>query len=81
MKPHIPAMENHQVLALIAPRPFLVLGGDDADGKVSWAFVKEARSVYALLGSATRSGSTTTGRGTPFRLRLARWPINGWITA
>src|SRR5262245_33160982 len=50
MKPHIPAMENHQVLALIAPRPFLVLGGDDADGKASWAFVKGVRSVYALLG-------------------------------
>jgi hypothetical protein len=56
MKPHIPAMEHHQVLALIAPRPFLVLGGDDADGKASWAFVKEARSVYALLGVGDRIG-------------------------
>jgi dienelactone hydrolase len=56
MKPHIPAMEHHQVLALIAPRPFLVLGGDDADGKASWAFVKEARSVYALLGGGDRIG-------------------------
>jgi dienelactone hydrolase len=56
MKEHIPAMENHQVMALIAPRPFLVLGGDDADGKASWAFVKEARRVYVLLGAADRIG-------------------------
>ena len=56
MKPHIPAMENHQVMALIAPRPFLVMGGDDADGVASWPFVKEARSVYELLGAADRIG-------------------------
>jgi dienelactone hydrolase len=56
MKPYIPAMENHQVMALIAPRPFLVMGGESADGNASWAFVKEARSVYALLGASDRIG-------------------------
>jgi len=56
MKPYIPTMENHQVMALIAPRPFLVMGGDSADGNASWAFVKEARSVYALLGANDRIG-------------------------
>src|SRR5207302_2882241 len=48
MKPDIPALENHQVMALIAPRAFLVMGGESADGDASWAFVKEARSVYTL---------------------------------
>jgi len=31
-------LENHQVLALIAPRAFLLLAGDSADGDRSWAF-------------------------------------------
>jgi dienelactone hydrolase len=56
MKPHIPALENHQVLALIAPRPFLVLGGDSADGDASWTFIKAALPVYQLLGAGDRVG-------------------------
>jgi dienelactone hydrolase len=56
MKRHIPAMEHHQVLALVAPRPLLVMGGGAADGEASWAFVKEARRVYALFGAADRIG-------------------------
>jgi hypothetical protein len=56
MKPHIPALENHQVMALIAPRPFLVMGGDDADGDASWPFVKAVMPVYELLGKNDRVG-------------------------
>jgi dienelactone hydrolase len=56
MKPSIPEMENHQVLALAAPRPVLVLGGDSADGDASWPFVKAALPVYELLGAGDRVG-------------------------
>ncbi len=56
MKKHIPEMEHHQLLSLIAPRPFLILGGDSADGDASWPFVKEAREVYELLGAKDRIG-------------------------
>lgn len=56
MKPHVPAFEHHQVLALCAPRPILVVAGDDADGDRSWAFVKAARPVYRLLGVGDRIG-------------------------
>jgi dienelactone hydrolase len=56
MKEHIPAMENHQVLALCAPRPILVLGGDSADGDASWPFVHAALEVYRLLGAGDRIG-------------------------
>jgi dienelactone hydrolase len=56
IKKHIPQMEHHQIMALIAPRPVLVLGGDSADGAASWPFVKEAREVYALLGAKDRIG-------------------------
>jgi len=54
MKPFIPDLENHQVLALIAPRPFLLLGGDSADGHASVPFVEAARPVYQLLGAGDR---------------------------
>jgi dienelactone hydrolase len=56
MKPHIPAFENHQVLALVAPRPFLVLGGDSADGEASWTFIKAVLPVYELLQAGDRVG-------------------------
>jgi hypothetical protein len=66
MKKHIPAMEHHQVMALIAPRPFLVLGGDSADGDASWPFVKEARTVYALLEARDRIGLVNHKAGHTF---------------
>jgi dienelactone hydrolase len=56
MKDHIPALENHQVMALAAPRPLLVLGGDSADGDASWPFVKAVLPVYELLGAGDRVG-------------------------
>jgi hypothetical protein len=56
MKPFIPNMENHQVLAQVAPRPFLILGGDSADGNDSWPFVHAALPVYKLLGAPERIG-------------------------
>jgi hypothetical protein len=56
MKPHIPTLENHQVLALVAPRPILLLGGDSADGDASWTFVRAVLPVYQLLGAGDRIG-------------------------
>ncbi len=82
MKEHIPAMENHQVMALIAPRPFLVLGGGEADGKASWVFVKEARRVYALLGANDRIGLYDHSAGHSFpekARRLAYEWLDHWL--
>jgi dienelactone hydrolase len=56
IKPQIPNLEHHQVLALVAPRPFLILGGDSADGDASWPFVKAVLPVYELLGAGDRVG-------------------------
>jgi dienelactone hydrolase len=63
MKKHIPAFEHHQLLALIAPRPFLICGGDDGtpdkacvDGEKSWPFIKEVLPVYELYGAGDRIG-------------------------
>ena len=44
--------ENHEVLALIAPRAFLLLAGDSADGERSRAFIEAVKPVYELLGES-----------------------------
>lgn len=40
--------EHHELLALAAPQPFLLVGGDSADGARSWPFIAEALKVYRL---------------------------------
>ncbi|MDB5386841.1 MAG: hypothetical protein JWM11_2487 [Planctomycetaceae bacterium] len=53
-------LNHHQVLALIAPRPFLVLAGESgagaADGDRSWPYVAEAQRVYRLHQDRVRLG-------------------------
>ncbi len=80
MKDHIPAQENHQVLALCAPRPILVLGGDSADGDASWPYVHAALGVYRLLAPATALASSIITESIPFPARHARQRIVGLIT-
>lgn len=48
--------ENHEVLALVAPRAFLLLAGDSADGDRSWAFIAAAKPIYALLNALDNLG-------------------------
>jgi hypothetical protein len=48
--------EQHELLALIAPRPFLLLGGNSADGDRSWPFIEAALGVYRLYGGTPRIG-------------------------
>jgi dienelactone hydrolase len=43
--------EHHELLALIAPRPLLLLAGDSADDQRSELFVNAAREVYDLHGA------------------------------
>jgi hypothetical protein len=44
------AREHHELIALIGPRPFLLLAGNSADNDKSAAFTEAARPVYELLG-------------------------------
>ncbi len=61
--------EHHEVLALVAPRPFLIIGADDGTGKnsnacdgvPSWPFVKAALPVYKALGAGDRLGLFCNG--------------------
>ncbi len=50
-KPDFP-LRNNQVLALIAPRPFLLLGGDSADGDKSRPYILSVKPIYDLLGAS-----------------------------
>lgn len=55
--------EHHELLALAAPRPFLLLGGDSADGKQSWPFITAALDVYRLYGTPARLGLLNHHKG------------------
>jgi dienelactone hydrolase len=50
------AREHHELLALAAPRPFLLVGGGSADGAASWPWIAAALPVYHLYGIPTRLG-------------------------
>jgi predicted esterase len=41
-------LDHHELLAATAPRPFLLIGGDSADGDRSWPYVARAMQVYQL---------------------------------
>jgi dienelactone hydrolase len=55
--------EHHELLALAAPRAFLLLGGDSADGERGWPFINAARPVYELYGRPARLGLFNHRRG------------------
>jgi dienelactone hydrolase len=68
--------DHHELLALAAPRPFLLIGGrgdvestgGDSDDRQSWGYFNRAKEVYALLGvpdkiefALTNDGHRATG--------------------
>jgi dienelactone hydrolase len=55
--------EHHELLALAAPRPFLLVGGDSADGIASWPWLAAALPVYRLYGEPPRLGLLNHQRG------------------
>jgi dienelactone hydrolase len=57
------AREHHELLALVAPRPFLLVGGNSADGTASWPWLEAARPVYRLYGEPPRLALLNHGRG------------------
>ncbi len=69
--------EHHELIALAAPRPFLLVGGDSADGSASWPWVAAALPVYRLYALPARLGLLrhTGGHAVPPEIepRLLEW--------
>jgi len=62
---HDPAFKrrHHELLALAAPRAFLLLGGDASDGAHSWPYIETALPVYRLYGAPPRLGLLNHRKG------------------
>lgn len=56
MKSLPPGTDQHELLALIAPRAFLLIGGDEYDKAGSWHYVNAARAVYETYGRPRQIG-------------------------
>ena len=60
-------LNHHQLLALIAPRPVLALGGESgrgaADGRRSWPLLISAQGIYRLYGGSQKLGLYNHGQG------------------
>ncbi len=48
--------DQHELLGLIAPRPFLLIGGDKFDTAKSWYYINAARQVYMLYNKPLNIG-------------------------
>ena len=74
-------LDHHQVIALIAPRPFLILAGESgsgaADGDRSWPYVAGALPAYKLFGEPTRLGLLNHHQGHTIppdvKIKLLEW--------
>ena len=75
------SLNHHQLLALMAPRPFLILGGESgsgaADGDRSWPLLEAAIPIWKLYGEPTRLGLLNHHQGhsipEPVFERTAEW--------
>ena len=56
-------LDHGQVLSLAAPRAFLLVGGNSADGPASWPYVEAVMPVWALSGAADAVGFFDHGQG------------------
>lgn len=56
-------LDHGQVLALAAPRAFLLIGGDSADGAWSWPYIEATLSVWTLTGAPDALGLFNHGEG------------------
>ena len=59
-------LDHGQVLALGAPRAFLLIGGDSADGDRSWPYIAEALPLWRLTGAPEAIGLFNHRQGHAF---------------
>ncbi len=66
--------DQHELLGLIAPRPFLLIAGESADSDKSWHYINAVRPVYNLYGRPRNIGLFNHRSGhtpTPEAVRLS----------
>ena len=77
-------LNHHQLLALVAPRPFLILAGENSspstsDGDRTWPLVEAALPAWRLYGNRPRLGLYNHRRGHAIPpLAFAR--MNQWLS-
>jgi len=64
--------DHEELLALIAPRAFLLIGGDSADTDCGLDYVRAAQPVYDLAGAGIGCDSSTTGKGIAIHRKRGR---------
>jgi formylglycine-generating enzyme required for sulfatase activity/pimeloyl-ACP methyl ester carboxylesterase len=55
--------DQHELIALIAPRPFLLIGGDEYDKAESWHYINATRPIYELWSKRENVGYFNHHRG------------------
>jgi pimeloyl-ACP methyl ester carboxylesterase len=79
--------DHHELMALIAPRALLIVGGDGkdgADGAKSWPYIEANLPLWKLLGAEPKLGLLRHGLGHDFpaagaeRERVYRW-LDHWV--
>jgi dienelactone hydrolase len=58
--------DHHELLALCAPRPFLLIGGDSADGAATEPYVEAARAIFKLYLAPGKLGLLNHRKGHAF---------------
>lgn len=71
-------LDHAQLLGLAAPRGFLLIGGDSADGARSWPYVEAVLGVWKLMGAPRGVGLFNHGAGHTYP-KAARACAEAWI--
>jgi len=70
--------QHHEVLALEAPKPFLLIGGDSADGEQSRPYIEAVKPVYGLYGKQQNLKLENHGQGHHAVTISEEWTYN-WM--
>ena len=76
--------DHHELIALIAPRALLVIGGESADGARSWPYIDANLPLWRILGAGDRLGLLRHAHGHDFpppgdeRERVYQW-LDHWL--
>ena len=73
---------HHELLGMIAPRAFLLVAGESADGDRSWPYLAAAREIYDLYPGPARWGflNHRTGHAPPAEVgrKMCQW-VSAWV--